>query len=36
MKTLIINFFKIAFSAVMLYAIYFMIFHMDDMGRIYF
>ena len=36
MKTLITAFFKITFSAVMLYAIYFMVFHMDDMGNIYF
>lgn len=36
MKTLITAFFKIAFSTVMLYAIYFMVFHMDDMCNIYF
>lgn len=36
MKTLITTFFKIAFSTVMLYAIYFMVFHMDDMCNIYF
>ena len=36
MKTLITAFFKITFSAAMLYAIYFMVFHMDDMCNIYF